>query len=197
MGIEQYRDRVAARVKQAMAQSGVDLSTVPADQQDRLVNVITDNMLFEFDAVLSDGHAQSANAANLAATASTPASTAASSSPAEAHADETEHIVWEGRPFLSLGVRYVVTSDRIRIFDGLVSRTVENIELMRVQDIDYHQGVSERIFGIGDITITSKDATVPTVMLNNVKDPEVVANTIRTAWIEARKRRGVAFRDFV
>ena len=192
MGIEQYRDRVGTRVKQAIAQSGVDLSAVPSGQQERLVGSITDSLLFEIDAIVSDGHEASASLAAPHLVSGAPAG-----APAGTLTNETEHIVWEGRPFLSVGVRYVVTSDRIRVFNGLVGRTVDNIELMRIQDIDYHQGVSERIFGIGDITITSADASVPQLVMNNVKDPEAVANAIRTAWIEARKRRGVAFRDFV
>jgi len=193
MGIEHYRERVAARVRQAIAQSGVDLSAMPSGQQDRLVSSITDNLLFEIDAIVGEGHDEATNLPP-AAQAGAPTVAGGQTSP---HPDENEHVVWAGRPFLSVGVRYVVTNDRIRIFNGLIGRSVDNIELMRVQDIDYHQGVGERIFGIGDITITSVDQAVPHLVLNNVKDPEIVANTIRSAWIEARKRRGVTFRDFV
>lgn len=190
MGIEQYRDRVAARVKQAIAQSGADLSAVSADQQDRLTNAVTDGMLFEFDAILDSMEADSK--AQQAAAAKAAPSIAPST---EIGADEP--VVWEGRPFISIGERYVLTNDRIRIYNGLVSRSVENIELIRLQDIDYHQGVSERIFGIGDIMLTSRDATDPQQILRNVKDPEKVANLIRAAWLDARKRHGLVFRDIV
>ena len=52
MGIEQHRDRVISRIKQAISQSGINLSAIPADQQERLVNTIGDSMLFELDAIL-------------------------------------------------------------------------------------------------------------------------------------------------
>jgi uncharacterized membrane protein YdbT with pleckstrin-like domain len=91
----------------------------------------------------------------------------------------------------------VLTNDRIRLFNGVVGRRVENVELIRLQDIDYHQGVSERLFGIGDIYLRSVDASDPLVTLRNVHDPEAVTSAIRKAWLDARKRRGVVYRDIV
>lgn len=195
MGIEQYRDRVSARVKQAITQSGVDLSTVSADAQDRLASAVTDGMLFEFDAILDSMETESKAQQAAASAKAAPAVAPDVASATETIADEP--VLWEDRPFISIGERYVLTNDRIRIFNGLVGRTVENIELIRLQDIDYHQGISERIFGIGDITLTSRDATDPIVILRNIKDPEKVANLIRAAWLEARKRHGLVFRDIV
>ena len=186
MRIEQHRDRVISRIKQAISQSGVNLSAIPADQQERLVNTLGDSMLFELDAIL-DGMG-----------ATTPTATATeSNTPATLAADEphVEQVLWEGRPFLSLTERYVVTTDRIRLFSGLLSKDVENIELVRLQDVDYHQGLSERVMGIGDITLRSEDANDPVALLNNVKDPEQVSAIIRKAWVDARKRYGVQFRQ--
>lgn len=185
MSIEQYRERVAARIRQAVQQTGIDVAALPADTQERLVNTIADNMLLEFDKIL-----------NEAEHAGAPAVTSAS--PAQAEVDDSaEQILLEIRPFLSIGERYVLTDDRIRLFHGVVGRSVENIELIRLQDIDYHQGVSERIFGIGDIYLHSVDASEPIVMLRNVHDPEAVTTAIRKAWLDARKRRGVVYRDIV
>lgn len=185
MNIEQYRERVSARIRQAVQQTGIDVSTLPADAQDRLINTIADNMLLEFDKMLSEAEQAGAQPA----TSATPAQTEVD--------DAVEQILWEGRPFMSLGERYMLTNDRIRIFNGLVGRSVENIELIRLQDIDYHQGVSERIFGIGDIYLHSVDASDPIATLRNVHDPETVTTAIRKAWLDARKRRGVVYRDIV
>jgi Bacterial PH domain len=186
MGIEQHRDRVIGRIKQTISQSGVNISAIPADQQDRLVNSIGDGMLFEFDAILD---AMSAAATSPTAAQSTTPATLATS---ETH---DEQVLWEGRPFLSLTERYVVTTDRIRLFSGLLSKGVENIELVRLQDVDYTQGLSERVLGIGDIALRSADASEPVVVMNNVKDPEQVSQIIRKAWLDARKRYGVRFRE--
>jgi len=185
MSIEQYRERVSARIRQAVQQTGIDVSALPADTQDRLINTIADNMLLEFDKILSEAEQAEAQSA-------------APAMPAQPQPnDAEEQVLWEGRPFLSLGERYVLTNDRIRLFHGVIGRQVENIELIRLQDIDYHQGVSERIFGIGDIYLRSVDASEPLVTLRNVYDPEAVTSAIRKAWLDARKRRGVVFRDIV
>ncbi len=187
MGIEQHRDRVIGRIKQTILQSGVNISAIPVDQQDRLVNSIGDGMLFEFDAILDAMGAAEATS-QTAAQSTTPAALATS----ETH---EEQVLWEGRPFLSLTERYVVTTDRIRLFSGLLSKGVENIELVRLQDVDYTQGLSERVLGIGDIALRSADASEPVTTMNNVKDPEQVSQMIRKAWLDARKRYGVRFRE--
>ena len=45
MTIEQIREQVKASVWQSVAQSGVNLSSVPQDQQEKLVGTIADNVL--------------------------------------------------------------------------------------------------------------------------------------------------------
>jgi hypothetical protein len=177
MAIENHRERVSARVRQAITQSGVDLSALAPGQEERLVNTVTDGVLLELDALLSE--------------AAPAMPDALSADPAHAE----EQTLWAGRPFLSIGEYYVITDDRIRLFTGLFSRRVENVELVRLQDVDYHQGVSERIFGIGDIYLHSADASDPTITLKNVKDPEAVADIIRKVWLAARKKYGVRFRE--
>jgi hypothetical protein len=61
--------------------------------------------------------------------------------------------------------------------------------------VDYTQGLSERVLGIGDIALRSADASDPVTVMNNVQDPEGVSAIIRKAWLEARKRYGVRFRE--
>jgi hypothetical protein len=169
---------LTGRIWQAIAQSGVDLSPVPRDQQDRLVGTIAESMLIGVNELLDQV-----------------APTAAPGAPNVAEDLAAEQILWEGRPFLSLTERYIVTSERIRIQRGLVAKDYEDIELVRLQDIDRSQSVGERMMNIGDITLRSVDVSRPQVMLRNVADPEQVHEIIRRAWLEARKRHGVQFRD--
>lgn len=195
MGIEKYREQIAKRVQQAIAQSGVDVSTVPAPQLAKLVDSITTGMLFEMDAVM-----EALQAAQPAAPPATPApAPAASIAPANPGRDTggviEEVELWRGRPFISIAELYVVTNERVRFFSGLLGRTVENIELIRLRDIDYTQGISERMVGIGDIMLQSADETSQVFILRNVREPEKVQEIIRRAWLEARKRHGVMFRD--
>ena len=179
MSIEKIRARVISSIWQAIAQSGVDLSTIPQEQQDKLVNKICDTVMVTMDSILDEG---------------------APSNPAEAETEPDEfgeQVLWQGRPFLSLVESYVVTNERVKIITGLVSRHVENFELIRVQDIDYKQGMTERMLKIGDITIQGADPSEPKIVLRNIPKPEEVYETLRRAWLDSRKRHGLQFREFM
>jgi hypothetical protein len=69
--------------------------------------------------------------------------------------------------------------------------------LIRIQDIDLKQGVGERMLGIGDITIRGHDASEAIVTLRNIPKPEEVYEILRKAWLEARKRHGLQFREYM
>jgi hypothetical protein len=176
MSIEQSRAKVIASIWQAIAQSEVNLSSIPQTEQDKLVTKVADTLLITLNDVLDE----------------IPANMLVESE------DETDEItLWKGRPFLSLVETYVLTTDRLKIVKGLLSRDIENYELIRIQDIDISQAVSERIFGVGDITLRGQDASKPTVVLRNVSKPEEVYEMIRKAWLEARKRHGLQFREYM
>ena len=177
MTIEQIRAKVIGSIWQAVAQSGVDLSALPHDQQENLVSKIADNVMATINSLQEDEIKEEVNA--------------------EIVDDLDENILWKGRPFLSLVESYLVTTERIKIVRGLLSRDVENFELIRIQDLDYKQGINERIFGIGDIMIRGHDASDPEILLRNVGDPEDVYEILRKAWLDARKRHGLEFREFM
>jgi len=99
-----------------------------------------------------------------------------------------ERILWEGRPFLSILTHYQITTERVRIIHGLLGRSRDDIELVRIQDIDLQQSMTERALGVGDILISSADPTLPETRLNNVKHPEEVHEILRRAMLNARKR---------
>ena len=176
MAIEQTRSKIVASIWQSIAQSKVDLTTITQAEQDKLVNKIADTLMISMNELLDE---------------------IPSAAVAEPENEANEITIWKGRPFLSLVENYVLTSERIKIVKGLLSRDIENFELIRVQDIDISQGVSERIFGVGDITLRGQDASAPTVVLRNVSNPEEVYETIRKAWLEARKRYGLQFREYM
>ena len=177
MSIDQIRHKVIASIWQAVAQSEVDLSSVPQEGQERLVAKIADNVMLTVDDLMNPEDDLSA--------------------PAEPGDEHGEHIIWEGRPFLSINDYYILTNDRLKIRRGLLGREIENYELIRIQDIDLEQGITERVLGIGDIHIHGQDPSNPAVELRNVHKPEVVYETLRRAWLEARKRHGLQFSEFM
>jgi hypothetical protein len=108
-----------------------------------------------------------------------------------------EKILWQARPFLSLVEEYILTNERIKVVHGMLSRRIENYELIRIQDIDYKQNVSERVLGIGDIFIRGQDKSSPEIVLRNVAKVEEVYETLRRAWMDARKKHGLQFREYM
>ena len=96
---------------------------------------------------------------------------------------------------LSLVHHYTVTNERIKITSGLLGKTHENVELIRVQDIDHSQTFGERVLKIGDITVRSHDPSHPEILLRNVQEPGKVYEILRRAVLDARKRHNFSYRE--
>lgn len=178
MSIDKTRTNVTAQIWQAIAQSNIELSSIPKDDQEKLVREIADSMLLMFDSMIQEevGTEEAIKSTETA---------------------NDEIILWQGRPFLSLVESYIITSERIKIVSGFVSRHVENYELIRIQDIDFRQNVGERVFGLGDINIKGQDPSDPNIILRNIAKPEEIYELLRRAWLEARKRYGLQFREYM
>jgi hypothetical protein len=112
---------------------------------------------------------------------------------AETGAGAEEQIVWQGRPFLSIFDHYTITTERLRVVHGFLGKDHENIELVRINDIDWDHGVFERALGIGDILVNSVDETQPKVVLRNVSDPAKVYELLRRAMLDARKKHHIIY----
>ncbi len=171
MSIEETRERVRSRVWQSIASSGVSVTAIPKEQLDTLVNAIVDGVLVavddEFDQAGLPAHQEAANVAPL---------------------NDEEKVLWEGRPFLSLTTHYQITTERVRARYGLLGRDLDDIELIRIQDLDRTQGISERMLDLGDIHIQSADPSLPKLTLRNVAGPDKVHEILRRAMLDARKK---------
>ena len=177
MSIENYKTKVKTGVWKAIAQSQFPIKSIPTDQQNQFVDHLTDDLLLIVNDLLED------------------VTNPLASSKMALELDDEEKILWEGRPFLSLVESYTITNERIKLIKGLIGKDIENFELIRVQDIDLEQKVSERILGIGDIIIKGADQSSPTITLRNIKDPQDVYELLRKAWLSARKKYGLIFRE--
>ena len=170
------QSRLKARIWQSVAQSGVDLSGLAPDAADRLVSAISDGVVAEFDALMADAAPGAED-------------DTADLDPAK------ERVLWQGRPFLSLLTRYIITNQRLRISHGLIARTRSDIELVRIQDLDQTQSIGERLFNLGDIRVQSHDPDDALVVLQNLTDPDQVMEVLRAAVIEARERYKLSYRE--
>jgi hypothetical protein len=175
MSVDETKTKVVARVWQSIAQSGVSVSAIPQDQMNTLVNAIADGVLVAVDELFEDAGMPSRQYAEQALGASL-------------KSDDEEQVLWEGRPFLSLMTFYQITNQRVRIVRGLLGKDRDDIELIRIQDLDLNQSLGERFLNVGDILMKSSDPTLPDVRLNNIRFVDEVHQVLRSAMLAARKK---------
>jgi len=89
---------------------------------------------------------------------------------------------------------YLVTSERIAIKVGILSRDFAEEDLVRIRtEVDIHQGLWQSILGIGDISLIS--TTNKAYTLTSVTNPVRLTDEILNAVLARRKELGVIIRD--
>lgn len=157
---------------QSLDESKVNLEAIPHAQLQALAKAMADGVFAILEAAEEEGDP-----------------------PLEPGAVSEEKILWNGKPYATIGTRYELTSQRLKIYTGFVNRQLEEVDLVRVRDTEVSQSLAERPFNIGDITLTCADERRPQVVLNNVKEPFEVREIIRKAYLAEHERRGLRFRD--
>ncbi|MDO8541996.1 MAG: PH domain-containing protein [Opitutaceae bacterium] len=87
--------------------------------------------------------------------------------------------------------RYEVTSERVKITTGLLSRRTNELELYRVRDYSVVEPFWLRLVGCGDIALVTADRTTPQFVLHAVPRANQLKDQIRTHTEKMRLRRGV------
>lgn len=193
MNEQTVRQVITARFYESLAQSEIEITAIPLPQLQSIVNALADGVFAALDAIETEAEQPAAEIL------SRPDSDieAHSADPSAAVADhlETEELLWSGRPYLSIGTRYELTTQRVRLIRGLLGRNYHEIELVRVRDTAVTQHVGERALNVGDVTIVSNDPSHPEFILDNVKNPMEVREMIRKATLQEKQRRGLHYRE--
>lgn len=180
MSVNEVKANIKARVWKAVAQAELDVSSLSKETLEALIDLVAETAMMESDEELGKSMATRGMETTV-----TP----------DILNDAKEDILWEGRPFLSISLYYTITDERIRITEGFLGKARENVELIRVQDVDYSQTFSERILNLGDINVRSHDSSNPLITLKNIKDPEQVYEILRRAVLHARKKHNFTYRE--
>ncbi|MGZ8792158.1 MAG: PH domain-containing protein [Thermoanaerobaculia bacterium] len=84
---------------------------------------------------------------------------------------------------------YTVTNQRVIVEQGIFTKTVNEIDLRYVDDSQFFQGLTDRLLGIGNVTLLSSDANTPTYTLRSVRDPRAVRELVRTHAYQVSQRQ--------
>src|SRR5215510_13537316 len=74
---------------------------------------------------------------------------------------------------------YEVTTQRIRIRTGIFSKRTDELELYRVKDTTLLEPFWVRLFGLGNIEVTTHDVTTPVVMLEGIPQANWLREELR------------------
>ena len=85
-----------------------------------------------------------------------------------------------------IATKYLITTQRLRISRGIVSKKVQETRLERVQNVNYEQGVLDRVLGVGTVDFDTAGTDDSEFRFEWVNDPEQVVRAVDQAVEEAR-----------
>jgi hypothetical protein len=177
----------------SLTASGVQVTAIPSGQLHALVEALADGVFATLAAVEQEGDIPAT--VPPAVTTTRPPTPDEPGIPNPAGNNAVESRLWHGRPYLSIGTRYELTTQRLRTYRGILGNRIEEIELIRVKDTKVNQHVGERMLNIGDVSVISADPTTPEIVLQNVHDPIQVRELVRKAVMDEKARRGLYYRE--
>src|SRR5690606_19838376 len=101
------------------------------------------------------------------------------------------------RYFKVMDIHYRITSRRLVIESGVLSKKLEQVDLYRVTDYYVERPFSQRLFGTGNLIFETVDRTTSQVEVRDIKTNVVALyEKIRLATEADRTRRGVKMVDY-
>ncbi len=91
----------------------------------------------------------------------------------------------------SLSTAYEVTTQRVRIETGILSKSKESVELFRIDHFDLLKPLGMRLLGHCHLQLRSTDTNFSTVTILAIPDLEGLAEKLRECSLRERTRRRV------
>jgi uncharacterized membrane protein YdbT with pleckstrin-like domain len=88
-------------------------------------------------------------------------------------------------------VEYELTTERLKMREGVLNKSIDELELYRVHDYKLDKPFGLRIFSLGTITLRTADESNPVVVLKAVRESERVFELLRTYVEECRVKKRV------
>ncbi len=87
--------------------------------------------------------------------------------------------------------KYSLTTQRLRLESGVLTKTIDEVELYRIKDTQLHQTLLDRMLGIGTIEVLSSDETNSKLLLPKIPNAPAVREQLRQGVERLRLMRGV------
>lgn len=112
------------------------------------------------------------------------------------------NFIWKERKRNALGLpwtftKYALTDDRLFITRGLLKTVEDEVRLYRIMDLSLSQTLSQKIFGIGTILVSSADKSMRDFEIKNIKKPRDVKEQLSKLVEENRDKKRVTNREFM
>lgn len=86
---------------------------------------------------------------------------------------------------------YELTSERLKISEGVFSKVTDTLELYRVKDMETRQPFSYRMVGLENVHINTRDESTPFVLVDAIPARVGFADKLRNAVEAVRAQKGV------
>lgn len=93
--------------------------------------------------------------------------------------------------YLIVAAQYILTTERLVVISGILTRKTETVELYRVKDLLVCQSWTDQIFHTGNISIISEDRSTPVLEIYGLKKPHVWQEAIRMIVLHERAIKGL------
>ncbi|OKZ83813.1 MAG: hypothetical protein BHW06_05385 [Clostridium sp. 44_14] len=112
------------------------------------------------------------------------------------------NFIWKERKRNALGLpwtftKYALTDDRLFITSGLLKTVEDEVRLYRIMDLSLSQTLSQKIFGIGTILVSSADKSMRDFEIKNIKKPRDVKEQLSKLVEENCDKKRVTNREFM
>jgi membrane protein YdbS with pleckstrin-like domain len=88
-------------------------------------------------------------------------------------------------------VRYEITTQRIKLEKGVLSKKQESLELFRIDHFELLKPLGMRLLGYAELHLFSSDADFENFYIYGVPNLEAVSETLRECQLRERTRRGL------
>ena len=86
---------------------------------------------------------------------------------------------------------YELTTERLKITEGILNKVTDTLELYRVKDLETRQPFWERAFGVENVQINTADVSTPFVLIEAVPKEIGLGDKIRNAVENVRMQKRV------